>query len=69
MFDPIQASQEIKDVFINYITTSLEIADTEFSELLKQALEQEDEITKGPFPKAHFWTLADPMKQDGRCGI
>lgn len=49
MFDPIQASQEIKDVFINYITTSLEIADTEFSELLKQALEQEDEITKGPF--------------------
>ena len=49
MFDPIQASQEIKDVFINYITTSLEIADTEFSELLKQALEQEDEMTKGTF--------------------
>lgn len=49
MFDPIQASQNIKDEFISYITTSFNIADPDYSEQFRKALQKEGAVTKGPF--------------------
>ena len=49
MFDPIRASEEIKASYIDYITTSFEIADQDYARGLKRALEQEGMAAKGPY--------------------
>ena len=49
MFDPIHASEEIKNSFIDYITTTFDMADWEYADLLQQALRQEGMIAKGPY--------------------
>ena len=49
MFDPIRASEEIKASYIDYITTSFEIADQDYAQGLKRALEQEGMAAKGPY--------------------
>ena len=49
MFDPITASQNIKDEYDGYITTSFHIADKEYARQFSDALAQEGAIAKGPF--------------------
>ena len=38
MFDPVQASEEIKNSYIDYITTSFDIADKAYAELFRNCL-------------------------------
>ena len=47
MFDPIRASEEIKSSYIDYITTSFDMADRDYASGLKRALEQEGMVAKG----------------------
>ena len=49
MFDPIRASEEIKSSYIDYITTSFDMADRDYALSLKRALEQEGMSAKGPY--------------------
>ena len=49
MFDPILASGEIKNSYIDYITTTFDMADQDYASLLKRALQQEGVIAKGPY--------------------
>ncbi len=49
MFNPIFAAEEIKNSYIDYITTTFEMADQEYSSLLKEALQKEGVIAKGPY--------------------
>lgn len=49
MFDPIVASQNIKEEFAGYITTTFHMADKEYLRQFKEALEEEGAITKGPY--------------------
>lgn len=49
MFDPIEASRNIKDEFISYVSTTFHIADQEYSKQFIEALNQEDVIAKGPY--------------------
>lgn len=49
MFDPVQASEEIKTSYIDYITTSFDIADKEYAELFRKELESEGMAAKGPY--------------------
>lgn len=49
MFDPIHASEEIKSSYIDYITTTFDMADKEYAEQLRQALSQEGMVARGPY--------------------
>ena len=48
-FNPIIASQNIKDGFVDYIATSFDIADPVFAEEFRNALTEEGSIAKGPY--------------------
>lgn len=48
-FDPLKASESIKESFVDYITTSFNIADSTYRDKLKQELLKGDYISKGPF--------------------
>ncbi len=49
MFDPIKAADEIKSSYIDYITTSFDMADRDYAAELKRALQQEGAVAKGPY--------------------
>lgn len=49
MFNPITASQDIKEAFVDYITTTFDFADADYASLLKKALEEPGAVAKGPF--------------------
>lgn len=49
MFDPIRASEEIKNSYIDYITTTFDMADRDYAGLLRQALQKEGMVAKGPY--------------------
>lgn len=49
MFSPIEASQNIKDEFIGYISTSFHIADMDYTKQFEDALAEDGMITKGPY--------------------
>lgn len=49
MFNPIYASNQIKEDFIGYITTRFRFADTEYAAKFKAALHEEGLISKGPY--------------------
>ena len=49
MFDPIKASQEIKDSYIDYITTTFNMADPEYEQEFRKKLQEEGAVAKGPF--------------------
>ena len=74
MFDPIQASEEIKSSYIDYITTSFDMADAEYALGLKRALKQEGMVAKGPyldiggsFEAGH--TLRELMEKGEACRL
>lgn len=41
MLNPIEASKQIKDEFIGYITTSFQMADERYAEQFKKELQRE----------------------------
>lgn len=49
MFDPIQASNNIRDEFISYIATSFHIADQAYAEQFIAALGAVNTVSKGPY--------------------
>ena len=49
MFSPIKASQNIKDEFSGYISTSFHLADKDYAKQFTQALLEEGAIAKGPY--------------------
>ena len=49
MFDPIKASREIKASYIDYISTTFDMADPAYSGALRQELQREGAVAKGPF--------------------
>ena len=49
MFDPIKASNNIKEEFISYISTSIHIADKEYANQFMDALRKESAVSKGPY--------------------
>lgn len=49
MFDPIQASNNIRDEFISYIATSFHLADREYAKQFVEALGRENAVSKGPY--------------------
>ena len=49
MFDPIQAAEEIKSSYIDYITTTFDLADQEYAVELRKALREEGMVAKGPY--------------------
>lgn len=49
MFDPIKASEEIKSSYIDYITTSFDLADHTYAREFRTELEKEGAIARGPF--------------------
>lgn len=49
IFDPIQASEHIKESFIDYITTSFRMADDTYADLLRQELKREGCTARGPY--------------------
>lgn len=49
MFDPIQASNNIRDEFISYISTSFHLADHSYARQFTEALGKEGAISKGPY--------------------
>ncbi|MBP3209782.1 MAG: DEAD/DEAH box helicase, partial [Oscillospiraceae bacterium] len=49
MFNPIQAAEEIKSSYIDYIATSFDIADETYASELRTALKQEGMVAKGPY--------------------
>ncbi len=48
MFNPADASNRIKEEFIDYISTSFSIADKEYDDLFKEKLNKQGVISKGP---------------------
>jgi ATP-dependent helicase YprA (DUF1998 family) len=48
-FNPIKASENIKESFIDYITTSFGLADKTYAEELKAELEKSGNTAKGPY--------------------
>ena len=48
-FDPIVASDNIKQSYVDYITTTFDIADKECARELRAQLEQEGFVAKGPY--------------------
>ena len=49
MFSPIEASQNIKDEFSGYISTSFHLADKDYAKQFIHALSEEGAIAKGPY--------------------
>ncbi len=49
MFDPISASKNIKDEYVGYIATSFHIANREYADQFREALQGEGEMAKGPY--------------------
>jgi ATP-dependent helicase YprA (DUF1998 family) len=49
MFDPNSASENIRNSFIDYITTSFDFSDKDYKRCLEQALKQPGAIAKGPY--------------------
>jgi len=49
MFNPIEASNNIKRSFIDYITTSLHFADARYDKLFRERLDEHGVISKGPY--------------------
>lgn len=48
MFNPADASNRIKEEFIDYISTSFSVADQEYDKLFKEKLNQHGVISRGP---------------------
>ena len=48
-FNPIEASRNIKKSFVDYITTSFNMADKEYAEKFREELMKEGYISKGPY--------------------
>ena len=48
-FHPILASENIRNGFIDYITTAFHMSDAEYDHLLKEELRKEGYIAKGPY--------------------
>ena len=49
MFNPITASQEIKDAFTDYITTTFDFADPDYADELKKSIQESGAAAKGPY--------------------
>lgn len=49
MFDPILASDNIRDEFISYISTSFHLADQNYAKQFSEALGKDNAIAKGPY--------------------
>ena len=49
MFDPIKASKEIKDSYIDYITTTFDMADTDYEREFRKELQTDGTVASGPF--------------------
>lgn len=49
MFDPIKASKEIKDSYIDYITTAFDMADPVYEQEFRKELQKEGMVARGPF--------------------
>lgn len=49
MFDPIKASKEIKDSYIDYITTTFDMADTDYEREFRRELQRDGMVARGPF--------------------
>ena len=49
MFNPITASQEIKDAFTDYITTTFDFADPDYADELKKSIQESGAVAKGPY--------------------
>ena len=49
MFDPVKASEEIKQSYIDYVTTTFDLADKEYADLFRKELEREGMAAKGPY--------------------
>ena len=49
MFDPIKASKEIKDSYIDYITTTFDMADTDYEREFRKELQTDGMVASGPF--------------------
>lgn len=49
MFDPIEASNNIRDEYISYISTSFHLADREYARQFTDALGKEGAVSKGPY--------------------
>ncbi len=49
MFDPIAASENIKDEFTSYISTSFHLADHDYALQFLAALDKEGAVAKGPY--------------------
>ena len=48
MFNPAEASKNIKDEFIDYIATSFSLSDSEYEKLFRDALNKNGTISRGP---------------------
>ena len=48
-FNPIIASQNIKDGFIDYIATTFDIADKEYAEKFRKELQVNGNVARGPY--------------------
>lgn len=49
MFDPIEASENIKEEFMSYVATSFHLADANYAKQFKEALDKEGAVAKGPY--------------------
>lgn len=49
MFDPIKASKEIKNSYIDYITTTFDMADADYKREFWQELQKDGMVARGPF--------------------
>ena len=49
MFNPIEASESIKDEFISYVSTSFHIADRDYAEQFVNELNKKGTVAKGPY--------------------
>ena len=49
MFDPIKAAEELKESYIDYITTTFDMADADYHRAFREELRKPGMIAKGPF--------------------
>lgn len=49
MFNPIEASESIKDEFISYVSTSFHIADRDYAKQFVNELNEKNVVAKGPY--------------------
>ena len=49
MLNPIKASAELKNSYIDYITTTFDMADPVYKSQLEQELRRDGMVAKGPF--------------------